>query len=70
MNQMPMVRETQMKRRRSRVPWIYLVYHARLRGSAARTEEGRDGGSATPDGRAGIGNDDPSSGADCVRREA
>ena len=34
MDQVPTVRETQLKRRRSRVPWIYLVYHRRLRGRA------------------------------------
>lgn len=34
MDQVPIVRETELKRRRSRVPWIYLVYHRRLRGSA------------------------------------
>ena len=27
MDQVPTIRETELKRRRSRVPWIYLVYH-------------------------------------------
>jgi hypothetical protein len=31
MDQVPAIRETELKRRRSRVPWIYLVYHCRLR---------------------------------------
>ena len=31
MDQVPVIHETELKRRRSRVPWIYLVYHPRLR---------------------------------------
>ena|SRR2546423_15031942 len=31
-NRTDVVRELQLKRRRSRVPWMYLVYHARQSG--------------------------------------
>ena len=49
MNQVPTIRETELRRRRSRVPWIYLVYHLRrprlAAGLASPKRQSREGGS-------------------------
>src|SRR5204863_7840424 len=47
MDQMSIVRETELRRRRSRVPWIYLVYHRRPQGSAeAASRQSREAATA------------------------
>ncbi len=55
MVQVPTIRETELKRRRSRIPWIYIVYHARSRGRAAPEATAAPGpGATTPPSASGF----------------